>query len=247
MPRTLLFATCFVAHFIPLFVPGVANAQPTPPGFSTYFVGLMTRGDAELPAGTSTVELQKGHLANLNALWEEGLLLASGPIGDTGPLRGVLIFADDDRDAIDKRMVEDPLVKAGRLSVSLTRWMGPSDIGVEYKKWTADNPGAADRMRTYQLVLMRAVPKALPMTPDEQRAHLQHMDAMVKAGHLVTAGPMLEPGALAGLFVFTTEAAETDRLAASDPAVNAGKMIPERHPWMVAERVLPKSFKVPVP
>jgi uncharacterized protein YciI len=102
-------------------------------------------------------------------------------------------------------------------------------------------------MRTYQLALMRAASKALPMTPDEQRAHLLHMDAMVKAGQLVTAGPMLEPGELAGLFVFTTDAAATDRMAASDPAVKSGKMVPERHPWMVAEGVLPKSFKVPVP
>lgn len=247
MPRTLLVATCFVAPFITLFVPAIANAQPAPPGFSTYFVGLMTRGDAELPSGMSVAELQKGHLANLNAMWEEGLLLASGPIGDSGALRGLLIFTDKDRAAIDKRLVDDPLVRAGRLSVSLTRWMGPSDIGVEYKKWAADNPGVPDRMRTYQLVLMRGVPKALPMTPDEQRAHLQHMDAMVKAGHLVTAGPMLEPGGVAGLFVFVTDAAETDRLAASDPAVRSGKMIPERHPWMVAEGVLPKSFKVPAP
>ena len=67
------------------------------------------------------------------------------------------------------------------------------------------------------------------------------------AQFITLLGPALTNGELAGLFVFTTEAAETDRLAASDPAVNAGKMIPERHPWMVAERVLPKNFKVPVP
>ncbi|HUE89912.1 MAG TPA: YciI family protein [Vicinamibacterales bacterium] len=238
MIRTLLFVT--------LFVPAIALAQPTPPGFSSYVVGMMTRGEAELPAGASAAELQKAHLAHLTAMWEDGLLLASGPIGDRGPLGGVLIFADD-RALVETRVAEDPLVKAGGLVVSLTRWMGPSDIGAGYKKWAADNPGTPDQMRTYQLVLMRATPKALPMTPDEQRAHLLHMDAMAKAGHLVTAGPMLEPGDLAGIFVFATGAAEADRLAASDPAVKAGKMSVTRHPWMVAEGVLPKSFKVPVP
>jgi uncharacterized protein YciI len=191
--------------------------------------------------------LQEGHIANLGAMWEKGLLLASGPIGDGGPLRGMLIFNGDDRTAIERSLAEDPLVKAGRLQVSLTRWMGPAGIGADYKKWAADNPGAPDRMRTYQLVLMRARPKALPMTPDEQRAHLLHMDAMAKAGHLVSAGPMLEPGELAGIFVFATDGPEAERLAASDPAVKSGKMTVARHPWMVAEGVLPKSFKVPVP
>ena len=239
LPRLLLLVT--------LLAPTLAMAQPTPPGFSTYLVGMMTRGDAELPAGTTIAELQKGHLANLDALWDKGLLLASGPIGDSGPLRGVLIFAGHDRPAIDESLAEDPLVKAGRLRLSLTRWMGPADIGADYKKWAAANPETPDRMRTYQLVLMRAVPRALPMTPDEQRAHLQHMDAMAKAGHLVTAGPMLEPGDLAGIFVFDTDAAQADRLTASDPAVKSGKMTVARHPWLVAEGVLPKSFKVPVP
>jgi uncharacterized protein YciI len=217
------------------------------PGFSTYLVGMMTRGDAELPAGATAAELQKGHLANLDALWEKGLLLASGPIGDNGPLRGVLIFSSTDRTAIEASLAEDPMVKAGRLQVSLTRWMGPANIGADYRKWAAANPGTPDRLHTYQLVLMRAAPKALPMTPDEQRAHLQHMDAMAKTGQLVTAGPMLEPGDLAGIFVFDIEAAEADRLAASDPAVKSGKMTVARHPWMVAEGALPKSFKVPVP
>jgi uncharacterized protein YciI len=237
----------FTLLFITLFIPAVANAQPTPPGFSTYLVGMMTRGEANSDAGPSAGELQKAHLANLNAMWEEGLLLASGPIGDTGPLRGLLVFTASDRARIEQRIAADPLVKAGRLRVGLTRWMGPSDMGAGYRNWAADNPGKPDPMRTYQLVLMRVAPKALPMTPDEQRAHLMHMDAMVKAGHLVTAGPMLEPGELAGLFVFATDAAEADRLAASDPAVKSGKMVVERHPWLVAEGVLPKTFKVPVP
>ncbi len=63
------------------------------------------------------------------------------------------------------------------------------------------------------------------------------------AQFITLLGPALTNGELAGLFVFTTEAAETDRLAASDPAVQAGKMTPERHPWMVADGVLAKSFR----
>ena len=238
---------CVAIAFVTLFVPAICGAQPTPPGFSTYIVGLMYRSAGEVPAGATAEGLQKAHIANLNTMWEEGLLLASGPIGDNGALRGVLIFRGDDRARVERRVADDPLVKAGRLRVTLKPWMGPADIGAEYKKWAADNPGAADKMRTYQLVLMKPAPTAAPMTPAEQLAHLQNMDAMVKAGHLMVAGPVLEPGDLAGIFVFNTEAAEADKLAASDPAVISKKMTIERHPWMVAEQVLPKGFKVPLP
>lgn len=235
---------------VTLIVPVISAPQalpPLPPGFDTYVLGLMTRGAGAIPTGETAESLQKAHIANLNKMWEEGLLLASGPIGDDGELRGVLIFSGADRAAVEKRVADDALVKAGRLRVALKPWMGPADIGAEYKKWAAANPGAPDKMRTYQLVLMKPAPLAAPMTPPEQFAHLQHMDAMVKAGHLVTAGPVLEPGDLAGIFVFDTDAAQADKLAAADPAVTSGKMLLERHPWMVAEQVLPKGFKVPLP
>jgi uncharacterized protein YciI len=179
-------------------------------------------------------------------MWEDGLLVASGPIADKGDLRGVLVFLGD-RAAIDKRLADDPMVAAGRLRVTLKPWMGPAEIGTEYRKWSKANPGAADKMHTYQLVLMKTSPTAAPLTPAEQLAHLRNMDGMVKAGHLITAGPIVEPGDLAGIFVFDTDAAQAEKLAASDPAVVSGKMVAERHPWMVAELVLPKGFKVPLP
>lgn len=233
---------------VTLFVPVDLPAQPKPPdGFDTYLLGLMYRGTGEVPAGETAENLQKGHLANLDAMWEDGMLLASGPIGDKGSLRGVLIFRGGDRAEVERRVANDPLIKANRLRLVMTPWMGPEGIGAEYRKWAAANPGAPDKMRTYQLILMRPAPTAAPLSPPEQLAHLTHMDARVKAGHLVLAGPVLEPGDLAGIFVFDTDAAQADTLAASDPAVTSKKMVVERHPWMVAEHVLPKGFKVPLP
>jgi uncharacterized protein YciI len=231
---------------VTLFVPAIVTTQPTPPGFDTYVLGLMMRGTGEVPAGTTADALQKAHLANLTALWTDGLLVASGPIGDAGDLRGLLILRGD-RTTIEQRVANDPMIKAGRLKIALKPWMGPTAIGAEYKRWAAANPGAADKMHTYQLVLLRPVPQAAPMTPPEQLAHLQNMDAMVKSGHLLMAGPVLEPGDLAGIFVFDADPAQVEKLASSDPAVVGGKMTVERHPWLVAEQVIPKGFKVPLP
>lgn len=232
-----------------LLVPVQAHEarQPIPPGFQNYVLGFMYRAAGTTADAESAESLQTGHLANLRKMWEEGLLLASGPIGDKGDLRGVLIFRGDDRAAVERRVAADPLTRAGRLRITLKPWMGPAGIGAEYKQWTIANPGAADKMKTYQLVLMRPAPTAAPLTPAEQMAHLKNMDAMVKAGHLITAGPVLEPGDLAAIFVFDTDAAQAQKLAAADPAVTSRKMLVEQHPWMVAEQVLPKGFKVPLP
>ena len=223
-----------------------SSAAQAPPGFTIYLLGFLSRGGGQAPAGSTAKELQQRHLENLTKMWEDGLLLASGPIADSGDLRGVVVFKGDDRETVDKRLADDPMIKAGMLQVSMGPWVAPVGIGDEYKKWANANPGAPDKMRTYQLVLMKSVLSARRVTPDEQRAHLLNMDAMAKAGKLAVAGPVMEGSDLAGVFVFTVDAAEADKLAASDPAVKAGKMTAERHPWMVAEGVLPNGFKVPI-
>jgi hypothetical protein len=58
---------------------------------------------------------------------------------------------------------------------------------------------------------------------------------------------VLEGSDLVWIFVFSANAQETDALMEANPAVKAGKMIAERHPWTVPEGVLPPGFKVPLP
>ena len=217
-----------------------------PPGFTTYLIGFMMRAEGRLPDGVTQPQLQKAHLANLEAMWKEGLLVASGPIADKGDLRGVVIFRSD-RTAVEKRIADDPLVKAGFLEMSMGPWLAPVGIGDEYKKWTAANPGAPDKMRTYQLVLLKTIWSAPRITQEEQRAFVQQIDQTVKAGKLSVAGPVSEGSDLSWVLVLTADAAEADAIAATISFVRAGKMVAERHPWMVAEGVLPTDFKVPVP
>ena len=237
MLKRILVSTALV-----LLVISAVSAQP---GFTTYLIAFLTQGTGQLPAGASMPELQKSHLAHLDAMWKEGLLLGSGPIAGKGELRGVLIFAGDQRELVERRVAEDPLLKAGFLQVALGPWIGPVGIGDEYRKMTAANPGAPDRMRTYQLVLLKAA-LGQRMAPDDQRGLLLQMDAMAKGGKLAAAGPVLEGSDLAWVFVFSADAQETDTLTAANPAVKAGKMLAERHAWMVAEGVLPTGFKVPM-
>ena len=57
---------------------------------------------------------------------------------------------------------------------------------------------------------------------------------------LVVAGPFGDNGALRGIFVFRVASIdEAKTLAATDPAVQAGRLAIDLHPWMVPVGILP--------
>jgi len=67
---------------------------------------------------------------------------------------------------------------------------------------------------------------------DLQRGHMNHVNKMAEDGKLVLAGPFLDGGEVRGIFVFDVETIEEAReLTASDPAIKAGRLQMELHPW----------------
>jgi uncharacterized protein len=77
-----------------------------------------------------------------------------------------------------------------------------------------------------------------------QEAHMANIRALWQAGKLVIAGPMGDDGDLRGIFVFDVATLdEAKALAASDPAVKAGRLAAEIHPWWVERRALPEAGK----
>lgn len=57
---------------------------------------------------------------------------------------------------------------------------------------------------------------------------------------MVVAGPFGDNGPLRGIFVFKVGSIDEAReLAATDPAVKAGRLAIDIHPWLVPEGVLP--------
>ncbi len=238
-----MFMRISIAAALALLALSPARAQP---GFTTYLIAFMTEAAGQTKAGGSLQELRTLHDAYLAAMWKEGLLVASGAVDDKSDLIGVLIFAGDQRELIDRRVAEAPLVKAGIVQAALGPWIAPIGIGDEHRKRVVANPSVPAQMRTYQLVMLKTALGML-MAPEDQRELIGQMDTMAKAGQLAIAGPVLEGSDLAWVFVFAADAEETDALTASNPAVKAGKMLAERHPWMVPDGVLPAGFKVPRP
>lgn len=69
---------------------------------------------------------------------------------------------------------------------------------------------------------------------------MANINAMAKTGKLVIAGPFENGGDYSGVYVFKVGSLdEAKTLAESDPAVKAGRLVAEVHPWRVAEGSLP--------
>lgn len=92
-------------------------------------------------------------------------------------------------------------------------------------------------MTTYHLGLLRKGPSWSAEVTDEtkriQATHLAHIGKMAESGKLILAGPITDGGELRGIFVFKTDSIEEAKaLSEADPAVKAGRLVVELHPWL---------------
>ncbi len=90
-------------------------------------------------------------------------------------------------------------------------------------------------MRKYVMAFLKAGPNR---TEDPaaavrlQNAHLENIRRMAKEGKLVLAGPFLDDGDLRGIYIFNVPTIEEAReLTETDPAIKAGQLTLELHPW----------------
>ena len=65
-----------------------------------------------------------------------------------------------------------------------------------------------------------------------QKAHLDNIIRMADAGQLVVAGPFLDDGEVRGIYIFDVATVEEAKaLTETDPAVQAGRLSMDLHPW----------------
>jgi len=103
-------------------------------------------------------------------------------------------------------------------------------------------------MQTVFLVLLRKGPKwSVTPTPESkaiQEGHLANISRLWKEGKLAVAGPLGDNGDIRGIFIFRVETIEEAKgLTDSDPAIKAGRLTAEIHPWWVDRRILPEAGK----
>lgn len=82
-------------------------------------------------------------------------------------------------------------------------------------------------------------PEVTPETTRLQEAHMANIRKMGAAGKLLVAGPFGDDGSLRGMYVFKVATSrEAEALVESDPAVRAGRLRFEIHPWFAAKNIV---------
>jgi uncharacterized protein YciI len=97
-------------------------------------------------------------------------------------------------------------------------------------------------MRTYIVGFLRRGPKWTPEKTAEtakiQEGHMANIQRMAATGKLILAGPFSDSGDLRGMFVFDlTDIEEARAMAEQDPAVQAGRLVIDLHPWYSASGI----------
>jgi len=223
--------------------PIAADEMPPMPGMSSYQFGLLRKGPTWTAQRTpATDSIQAGHMANINRMAGEGVLLAAGPLLDNGDIRGILIFGADSTARLGELVARDPAVRSGRLVLDLFSWFAPTGIGEPYKR-RAQQPGHRDSMVRLQLVLLKKGPKSTAGVTDETRAlqvsRVVDIFRGVASGELATAGPITDGGDLRGVLVYRGDSTLAHRRALDHPAVKAGHLVVEMHPWFAAYGTMP--------
>lgn len=102
-------------------------------------------------------------------------------------------------------------------------------------------PGGWEMTTYYVGFLYRGekwTPEETPETKKIQEGHMANIQRLGAEGKLVIAGPFTDGGDLRGLYVFRVASMEEAKaLVETDPAVKAGRLRFEIHPWFAARNI----------
>jgi len=128
------------------------------------------------------------------------------------------------------------LVLVTSISEAYCQSTNPPNPKTNYNEPLAKELGADDYgMRKYVMAFLK---KGLNRADDKaeaaklQAAHMANIGRLAKEGKLAIAGPFLDNDELRGIYIFNVETIEeAKKLTESDPAIKAGSLIMELHPW----------------
>ena len=184
---------------------------------------------------TNQMSLERAQTDYAKSLIESGNAVIAGRITDDGEIRGVYILRAKSAAEAKEWADNSPLVKSGHLRVEMHPWWSEEVM----KKTTTP-----ETMTSAFLAFLKRgdkwTPEKTPQTEAIQKAHMDNINRLAETKKLVVAGPFGDNGTLRGIFVFKVASlAEAKALAETDPAVQAGRLALDIHPWLVPEGILP--------
>jgi len=111
------------------------------------------------------------------------------------------------------------------------------------KKLGADKYG----MKTYVMAFLKKGsnrPTDSTERANLQKAHLKNIGRLANEGKLIVAGPFLDDQEIRGIYIFNVSTVEEAKaLTETDPAIKAGSLIMELHPWYGSASLI-ESFSI---
>jgi uncharacterized protein YciI len=233
--RRFIAASLFAVLFVALQAIAQTQEKKEPEHKMIEFhMALLKHGPKSSAEGMSN-ELQSAHIANVMSLLESGKAVIAGPLGDDGEIAGIFVLRAKSAEEARAWAEDDPAVKAGFFAAEMHPW------------WSEDvmkKPNSPVKLTTAYLALLtrgaKWTPEVTPATQEIQKGHMANINRLAAMKKLVVAGPFGDNGPLRGIFVFKVASLEEARvLTETDPAVQAGRLALDIHPWLVPEGVLP--------
>jgi len=182
-----------------------------------------------------TKRLHQEHVDYVLAALDSGKAVLAGPFTGGGDIDGVYVFRARSAAEAKTWAEADPSVASGFRVAEMHPWWSEDIFGKPTKP--------VKLVQTYFAFLTRGekwTPEKTPATEEIQKGHMANINRLAEMKKLVAAGPFGDDGRLRGIFVFRVGSLEEAKaLTASDPAVQAGRLAMDIHPWMVPEGVLP--------
>jgi uncharacterized protein YciI len=210
--------------------------QPSPESKLIQFqMAILKRGPKWGASPDTSSVVHKQHLEYVRSLLSSGKAVIAGPIRDDSDFAGVYIFRTQSPEEAKSWVMADPAVVAQHVVPELHPWWSED---VMKKTETPEK-----MMTAYLAFLVRGdkwTPEQTPQTQEIQKAHLANIGRLAEMKKLVVAGPFGDNGNLRGIFVFRVNSLEEARaLTLTDPAVQAGRLALDLHPWLIPEGILP--------
>ena len=210
-----------------------------------YYVAFLRPDPArrELPKAEGE-RLQAAHMANIQKMGRDGVLMAAGPFDDTPVIiSGIFVLRMSSRESAQALAAKDPTVLAHRNTVDVHTWLGPPEIGVEYFRLHKLDPNTPENMQSHPLCLLyrgNAWEEKRSTRDQLMAAHKRYVEQLHGLGKLGAAGAVDAPDDLLGMVVFRPLSLhEAQRLLREDPAVRAGILRADFHAWWSSDHVLP--------
>jgi uncharacterized protein len=218
-----------------LMAVALSAAVRAQPQLETYQLILFEKGPnrpEQMPPGGD--DLHKQHLAHFNRLQADSRVLLLGPFEGDGDVRGAAIVHAGSIVAAKAVFADDPSIKAGRLTMTpMVLYSDPA---------TFQKPAGSGDTELVYFGFLKSGPDR-GQDPEEakrlQAAHLAHMADQHAQGALLAAGPLGEgAGDRRGIVVYRAPTMEEAKSRGeADPAVKAGRLVLELHPWTVPKGV----------